>query len=191
MSNSTKAMTSNLPHAGMAVLLTLGLGIAAVLPAMSQQRTFGDPVDTDYAPYLLGQAGDDVTVSYTERTEPTEETVRTDTVTFKVGGLVENYGQAEYKITMVPGQVVYYSWKASGDIYYELHGHTMIDPETPGDAVLYRNETASEGHGRITAPLEGWHGWYFVNDSFDTPVEIELTLWGDYELAPGYINTRY
>jgi hypothetical protein len=190
VSQSTKAVTSNLPHASLAVALTFGLILAAVIPAASQTQTFSDPVETDYAPYNLGQAGGDISTAFDVRTEPQGQFTKTDTIKFHVGGLVENYGQAEYKLTLKPGQTVQYSWTASDEIYYEFHGHYMIDSNTPGDAVLYRNAKASASHGSITAPIEGWHGWYFVNDSFETPIDIELTIWGDYELTPGVINTR-
>lgn len=189
MERSSRLLTGNRLHAGLAVLLVAGLGISAVFPVNSQDITFGDPVDTDYAPYALGQAGPDIAQSFDGPTA-LEGAARTDTIVFSVGGLVENYGQAEYKVTMAEGDTLNYSWRATDDIYYEFHGHYMLDPETPGDAVLYRNEAASGSHGSVTAALEGWHGWYFVNDSFDEPVEIELTLWGDYELTPGVRNTR-
>ena len=190
MSTSSKLVTSNGLHACLGGLLAAGLVIAAVLPVNSQDISFGEPVETDYAPYLLGRAGEDIARTFDTQTGPQGAATRTDTIVFEVGGLVDNYGQAEYKVTMKEGETLHYSWRASDDIDYEFHGHYMIDQETPGDAVLYRDEAGAESHGTITAPLDGWHGWYFVNDSFDTPVEIELTLWGDYELTPGVLNSR-
>lgn len=190
MNGSSKLATGNRLHAGLGVVLAIGLAASAVYPVNSQDISFGDPIETDYAPYALGRAGADIAQSFDGPTEPEGEPAKTETIVFSVGGLVENYGQAEYKVTMEPGSTLHYSWRASDDIYYEFHGHTMIDADTPGDAVLYRDEPGSESHGSITAALDGWHGWYFVNDSFDEPVEIELTLWGDYELTPGLINTR-
>ncbi|HWJ86753.1 MAG TPA: hypothetical protein VNS12_01610 [Pelagibacterium sp.] len=177
-------------HVAAGAVIATGLMVSAVLPGLSQDVRFGDPIETDYAPYTLGQAGEEIARSLDGLPQEADASTRTETVTFSVGGLVENYGQAEYKITMKPGDTVYYAWTASGDIHYEFHGHTMLDANTPGDAVLYRNETGSASAGVLTAPLEGWHGWYFVNDSFDTPVEIELTLAGDFEMTPGFLNSR-
>lgn len=154
---------------------------ALAVAATAQEVQESGPIETDFAPYALGQAGEDIAVSF-------EEPWRTDTITITVDGLVENYGQMEYKVTMEEGDVLLYSWTASDDIYYEFHGHPLNPDGTYGDAMLYRDEEGTESHGLVRAPLDGIHGWYFINNSFDTPIEIELTLAGTYELEPGVIG---
>jgi len=113
---------------------------------------------------------------------------RTDTVTIRAGGLIENYGQMEYKVTMEKDDILLYSWTASDDLYYEFHGHPLNPDGSYGDAILYRHEEGRESHGFIRAPLDGIHGWYFINNLFDQPIEIELTLAGTYTLEPGVIG---
>ncbi|WMT91024.1 hypothetical protein [Pelagibacterium sp. H642] len=173
---------STIPARGsfFAALAAAGLIGLAALPALSQVQE-GGPMETDFAPYALGRAAENIASDL-------ETPWRTDTVTITVNGLVENYGQMEYKVSMEEGDVLLYSWTASEDIYYEMHGHPLNDDGTYGDAMLYRDEEGSASHGFVRAPLQGIHGWYFVNDSFDTPIEIELTLAGTYELEPGVIE---
>ncbi len=165
---------------GLAIAAAGLVGLAA-FPVFSQDVQEGGPVETDFAPYALGRASEEITSKL-------EKPWRTDTVTITVNGLVENYGQMEYKVTMEEGDMLLYSWTASDDIYYEMHGHPLYEDGTYGDAMLYRDEMGNQSHGFVRAPLQGIHGWYFVNDSFDMPIEIELTLAGTYELEPGIIG---
>lgn len=165
---------------GLAIAAAGLVGLAA-FPVFSQDVQEGGPVETDFAPYALGRASEEITSKL-------EKPWRTDTVTITVNGLVENYGQMEYKVTMEEGDMLLYSWTASDDIYYEMHGHPLYEDGTYGDAMLYRDEMGNQSYGFVRAPLQGIHGWYFVNDSFDTPIEIELTLAGTYELEPGIIG---
>lgn len=166
--------------------------IYAILPATALSLWFGlvpnqivaqETQTEPLAPYALGQADQEVTTTLQERW-------RTDTITFTVNGLVENYGQIEYKIAMEEGDTLLYSWTASAPLYYEFHGHTLNADGSFGEAMLYRHEEGQASHGVVRAPLEGLHGWYFLNRSYDTPIEVELTLAGTYELEPGLIWQR-
>ena len=116
---------------------------------------------------------------------------RTDTVLITIGGLIDNYGALEYKISMNEGDVVSYSWTASSEIHYEFHGHSAIVEGQPVRNVnWYRVEDGTESHGAMVAPVTGIHGWYFLNPSFDEPIEIELKLSGYYRLEPGVLKSR-
>lgn len=168
---------------------TIGVCAPTTFVVLAQETGFGLPAETAYAPYSLGRAAEGVAQSFDEPTA-LANAANHDVIVFSVGGIIENYGQAEYKVTLQPGDVVHYSWTASDEIYYEFHGHPVRDGEAPIEALLYRDESGIQSHGALTAPIGGWHGWYFVNDSFDTPIEIELTLWGFYELTPGVVDTR-
>src|SRR5690606_15163092 len=77
-----------------------------------------------------------------------------------------------------------YSWRSSAPLYYEFHGHTLNPDGSFGEAMLYRFEEGEASHGVVHAPLEGLHGWFFLNRTFDTPIEVELTLAGTYRLEP-------
>jgi hypothetical protein len=122
---------------------------------------------------------------------PTETPFRTDTIKISVGGLTENYGQLEYKISMQEGDVVSYAWTASEPLHYEFHGHSVIVPDQPvTDVHWYRIDEADSSYGTLVAPMTGIHGWYMLNPSFDRTIEIELKLAGHYTLEPGVIAGR-
>ncbi|AEQ50182.1 hypothetical protein [Pelagibacterium halotolerans] len=174
-----KSRVNRLPQ--VAAIMGGAIIAVAAVPVASQGITGTDPVETDFAPYALGRANEDVAAHF-------DAPWRTDTIRLTVGGMIQNYGQMEYKVTMDEGDVLLYTWTASDDIYYEFHGHPLSPDGTYGDAMLYRDEDGSQSHGFVRAPLQGIHGWYFVNDSFDAPVEIELTLAGTYDLEPGIIG---
>ena len=121
----------------------------------------------------------------------TETPFRTDTITISVGGLMENYGQLEYKISMQQGDIVSYAWTASEPLHYEFHGHSVILPDQPvTDVHWYRIDDAASSFGTLVAPMTGIHGWYMLNPNFDKAIEIELKLAGHYTLEPGIIAGR-
>jgi len=116
---------------------------------------------------------------------------RSDTVQIHLGGLEDNYGQMEYKISMQPGDTMVYSWTASHALDYEFHGHTLETEHDPTINVMNYEAGNSTGvNGAFTAPLDGIHGWYFLNRDVDTPVDIEIKLSGYYRLEPGEIRGR-
>jgi len=171
----TKSSGSRIKNSLARLLLGVGtaLGIAAalVLPSHAQ--------DTD-----IELVGPEIARSF-------ETPFRTDTVKISVGGLMENFGTLEYKISMNEGDVVLYSWTASEPIHYEFHGHSAIVPgQEVTDVHWYRIEDGAESSGSLVAPVDGIHGWYFVNPNFDRSIEIELTLSGYYTLEPGVMTAR-
>lgn len=111
---------------------------------------------------------------------------RTDTLTVEVGGMTQNYGQIEYKLSLAAGDDLVYEWRASGPLYFEFHGHTEPDENDEILVMDYIQGTSETGQGRLTAPLDGIHGWYFRNDGFE-PVQVEFTFAGFYDLGPGVI----
>ena len=113
---------------------------------------------------------------------------RSDVVRIRVGPMRENWNGLEYKITMAAGDSLVYSWSAPGDVYYEFHGHTPENTESTEVTVMnYVQGSARESNGALTAPMDGIHGWYFQNTSFEA-VEVELHLAGYYELEPGLLT---
>jgi hypothetical protein len=126
-----------------------------------------------------------------EIAQSSETPFRTDTIKISVGGLMENYGQLEYKISMKKGDTVSYAWTASEPLHYEFHGHSAIVPNQPvTDVHWYRIDDADHSYGTLVAPVEGIHGWYMLNPSFDRTIEIELKLAGHYTLEPGVLTGR-
>lgn len=67
----------------------------------------------------------------------------------------------EYKLTMVKGAVVQYSWKTDGgNVNYDLHG----TPKGGGKETSYKKgrDVASDS-GTLTATYDGSHGWFWRN----------------------------
>ena len=95
--------SSTLQRTGIAAMALIG---AFMAPVAGQERDAPVAIETEFAPYALGQAGEEVTLSF-------ERPWRTDTVTIRAGGLIENYGQMEYKVTMEKEDILLYSWTAS------------------------------------------------------------------------------
>ena len=98
---------------------------------------------------------------------------RSDTLIVSLGP-----GQrTEVKAMMPSGKVLLYSWQTDrGPVYSDFHGH---DPALGDDFwVRYReHESAASAQGSLVAPIDGEHGWYWVNFN-DFPVEITLQLRG-------------
>lgn len=112
---------------------------------------------------------------------------REDRITIPVGAFGRTLGATEYKVTLAEGQTMVYSWTASVPVLYEFHGHTTPSDGSPARVMDYVKGTAQEGNGVLTAPLDGIHGWYFANSTFED-VTIELRLAGFYTLEPGLIG---
>lgn len=112
---------------------------------------------------------------------------REDRITIPVGAFGRTLGATEYKVTLAEGQTMVYSWTASVPVLYEFHGHTTPSDGSPAQVMDYVKGTAQEGNGVLTAPLDGIHGWYFANSTFED-VTIELRLAGFYTLEPGLIG---
>lgn len=112
---------------------------------------------------------------------------RQDVLTIPIGAFGLSLGATEYKVTLAEGETLVYSWKASTQILYEFHGHTTPTDGSPAEVMDYIKGQADEGHGTLTAPLTGIHGWYFANPTFED-VTVEMTLAGYYTLEPGLIG---
>jgi len=116
---------------------------------------------------------------------------RSDVIPIRVSSMQENFGALEYKVTMKAGDTLVYSWTASDELRYEFHGHTLASQEQPEIEVMnYRIDQGKASHGTLVAPIDGIHGWFFANGSFDTDVTVELRLSGYYTLEPGIIGIR-
>ena len=83
----------------------------------------------------------------------------------------------EYKMTMVRGAVVQYSWTTNGgNVNYDLHG----SPKGGGKETSYKKgrEVASDS-GTLTAAYDGSHGWFWRNRG-SRDVTITLKTSGAY-----------
>jgi hypothetical protein len=112
---------------------------------------------------------------------------RQDVISVPIGAFGRTLGATEYKVTLQEGQTMVYSWKASVPILFEFHGHTTPTDGSPAEVMDYSKGTADQANGALTAPIDGIHGWYFANPTFDD-VTVELTMAGYYTLEPGLIG---
>ncbi len=80
----------------------------------------------------------------------------------------------EYKLTMVRGAVVQYSWKTDGgNVNYDMHG----TPKGGGKETSYKKgrDVASDS-GTLTASYDGSHGWFWRNrGSRDVIITLKTT----------------
>ncbi len=109
---------------------------------------------------------------------------------FRTGEMViklDGDGEIERKVWMEPGQTIVYSWTADRDVYADFHGETLDRP-TPKVAEYrvtdpIKGDNPRAANGALTAPMAGFHGWYFLNLQAE-PVTIRVKLAGFYEPRP-------
>ncbi|QQR86949.1 MAG: hypothetical protein IPJ76_01605 [Flavobacteriales bacterium] len=85
----------------------------------------------------------------------------------------------EYKFRMGPGQVLVYSWSATGPVEYDFHGE--IEGDKSGAFTSYEAKVAESAKGSFTAAFDGAHGWYWFNATAN-PVTITLNTAGYYTI---------
>lgn len=83
----------------------------------------------------------------------------------------------EYKMTMVKGAQVRFTWTvASGVVNYDMHG----TPSGGGKESSYKTERGvGRQEGTLTAGFDGTHGWFWRNRGTQ-PVTITLKVEGAY-----------
>ena len=77
----------------------------------------------------------------------------------------------EYKLTMLKGGVVQFSWRVDGGkVNYDLHG----SPQGGGKETSYKKgREVARDDGILTAAYDGTHGWFWRNRS---PGDVTVTL---------------
>lgn len=91
----------------------------------------------------------------------------------------------EIKYHMQKGAGMVYSWTASRDVLYELHGEPDVKPAGAGEDYFesYDKDDAEgkkETHGAFTSPSTGIQGWFWDNES-GGPVTVKLVTAGFYD----------
>lgn len=112
---------------------------------------------------------------------------RTDVITIRLAAGGEDGASTERKVWMVPGQAFVYAWSADGEVYSDFHGETLPSPQIKVMNYLktdpLKGDPATALNGAFTAPMEGFHGWYF-NNLEARPVTVTVRLAGFYETRP-------
>lgn len=87
--------------------------------------------------------------------QPAGETSKSDNVVFT---LKPNEG-VEYKLTMKKGAKAQYSWRADGDVNYDMHG----TQEGGKESSYKKGRGVTFDEGVLTAAYDGGHGWFWRN----------------------------
>ncbi|PKH02118.1 hypothetical protein CXF72_13455 [Psychromonas sp. MB-3u-54] len=86
----------------------------------------------------------------------------------------------EYKLSLLKGNAIRYSWKSSGGkLFFDFHGEPKGD--TTGYFESYTVSTTDAIKGSLTAPFDGAHGWYWKNNG-SSPITIALEIEGNYKI---------
>lgn len=135
-----------------AFLLGLLLVVGVILPAEYSL----DPLGTGKALGVLGLAEDDANAVALE-----QEVHKTETVTFQLAP----FESLEYSYRMELGAVMIFSWRATGELVYNLHSTPDLPAVTVADgyAESFSNGRALQEQGTYTAPFTGQHGWFWEN----------------------------
>ncbi len=104
-----------------------------------------------------------------------DEPPKKETVVLEIGPREE----IEYKLGMVAGNTVFFSWNTDqGTLYSDFHGDPYNDLD--GTEVRYGERfDVDSGLGALKAPYNGYHGWYWRNDN-DFPLQVTLDVEGYY-----------
>jgi len=86
----------------------------------------------------------------------------------------------EYKFLVEKSASFSYSWKTENgeDLFFDFHGEPKGN--TTGYFKSYKETTANNSSGTLTAPFEGTHGWYWANKT-SKPITVILKAVGDYK----------
>ena len=85
----------------------------------------------------------------------------------------------EYKLHLKEGGELEYTWQTDGTaLFFDFHGDPAGD--TSGYFKSYKESTDNQSAGKLKAPFEGIHGWYWENNT-SSPVIITLRVKGDYQ----------
>lgn len=77
----------------------------------------------------------------------------------------------EYKLTMKKGGKVQYSWRADGDVNYDMHG----TQEGGKESSYKKGRAVAFDQGILTAAYDGGHGWFWRNrGSRDVTVTLQV-----------------
>jgi len=104
------------------------------------------------------------------------EVHRSDYVEFELGP----FESVEYKYLMDLESPLIFSWRADGEVYYDLHA----EPAGLGEdyAESFEQGNSSQRSGSYHAPFSGIHGWFWENRSGST-VLVRLYTAGFYQAS--------
>jgi hypothetical protein len=90
------------------------------------------------------------------------------------------YEYVEYKYRLEAGATMVYSWSADAELIHDFHADP--DGAPPAEPVSFDKRNRRTGHGVLTAPFAGIHGWYWENPGAER-VTVSLVSAGFYSSA--------
>lgn len=96
--------------------------------------------------------------------------------------LLEPFQSLEYKYMMDRGNALVFSWRADGELYFDMHAENF---EVPDGEESYAQASSMEQMGVYEAAFNGMHGWFWENRTFQT-VTLRLKTSGFYVSATEY-----
>ena len=153
-----------------AVLFALVLGALLVVGVVLPAEYSLDPLGTGSRLGLLGLADD-----YEAAVVKTQQPHGTDRRQFSLAP----FESVEFSYRMSRGEVLIYSWQATGELVFNLHSSPALPPagEASDYAESFSAGRASREYGTYTAPFAGQHGWFWENRTQQTVV-LELAVAG-------------
>ena len=156
-----------------AFLVASAVFVALVLPA-----EFGrDPTGVGSALGLVGLSGGAANRGYA----PVAGTLVEDAREFELAP----FESVELKYDLEAGRGIVYSWAASGEVVFDLHGEPA--GAAPGYAESFAQGRAVADSGTYKAPFDGIHGWFWENRSASAVV-VRLRIAGFASGATLYVD---
>lgn len=171
------------PSTGQLVIAVMfALAIAAlVLVTVVLPAEYGfDPLGTGTLLGLSVLSDPGAIVVRTDGLTPYSRSYRVDQKTFELAP-----GESvEYKYRLEQGATMLYSWTADNWVRSEMHSEVDGAPE--GTAEFFEvQESTVQRHGSYTAPFDGIHGWYWLNEG-SRPVVLTLYAAGFFTASTEY-----
>lgn len=139
------------------------------------------PAETDYDPIGLGSrlglVGLSAPSAQVQTTSPSAH--RNHKISFELSP----YEFVEWKYLVKEGTVLLYTWSASEDVIFELHGHPNAYLDE--GSVAHHTGRTNQQSGTFVTPFDGVHGWYWENRNA-TPITITLKAAGYFDLGIEY-----
>jgi hypothetical protein len=151
-----------------ATLISLGVAVLILVTVVLPAEFDIDPLGTGAALGLTGLSRSGPTAVISE-----ESVYRTDQVRFELAP----FESVEYKYRVEEGSGVLYSWRASGEVVFDMHAEP--DGAEPGYAESFEQGRGQQADGTYIAPFPGIHGWFWENRGVDT-VSVDLVTAGFY-----------
>ena len=162
----------------------MGLTVLSDLGNSQNQQSISPQTSTAQSPPLPEQAKQEKTVAAAEnvvQTPDQQQEVNSRNHANETIDIMVPAGKGlEYKFHLFKGETLQYRWTTPGEkLYFDFHGEPQGD--TSGYFKSYLVSTDNQSQGKLTAPFEGSHGWYWEN-SKPHPVRVTLVTSGNYDI---------